>query len=210
MPASTSAMSKLTRPIRLLLLVSVALLALSTAPATSAQEYPVQTGTMTIEEDTGETAGEGDSPRLKDTGVFVGQELRIVGGGFEPGSEVKITIESEPILVITTIADANGEIDVTFVLPEDVPVGDHTLKASGDSAQGGRLVLEQPVEVKTEEAVRSGVASATASAPATTSGSSSGQQNILLYTAVGLALGAVLVKLGWSRSKRNSAIPDPA
>lgn len=133
--------------------------ALLGAGTASAQKYPVQSGTLSMGVDTN---GDGviddedlpeidpDAPEgeeLPPGAVEPGDEVRIAGGGFKPGSEVTLTIESEPATLGTAEADSKGEIDETVTLPEDFPVGDHTVKASGDSATGGRLVLELPVTV---------------------------------------------------------------
>lgn len=128
-----------------ILWTAVVVLTMFTGSIASAQEYPVTAGTLSVQDTN--TSADGDAATANDGHVAVGQELRIAGGGFEPGSEVTITIESEPVVLAVTIADANGEIDISVVIPEDMPVGDHALKAAGDSALGGRLVLEQPVTV---------------------------------------------------------------
>ncbi len=113
------------------------------AGAVAAQEYPSQSGTLSVGEEPGSGEQAPDEPEL----VEPGQELRITGGGYVPGSEVTVTIESDPIVLIVTTADANGEIDVVVTLPEDMPFGDHSIKAAGDAATGGRLVLTRPAEV---------------------------------------------------------------
>jgi hypothetical protein len=131
------------------IIVAVLAATLIGAGAAAAQEYPVQSGTLTVGDDPAEGSGEagetGETATPPPTSP--GQEVRIAGGGFVPGSEVTVTIESDPIVLGVTTADANGEIDVMMVLPVEVPIGDHTLKASGDAATGGRLILEKAVEV---------------------------------------------------------------
>lgn len=131
-----------------LIVAAVATMIIGTGTAT-AQEYPVQSGTLTVGDDVPEGSGQQDGQGEPSTPAPTspGEEVRIAGGGFVPGSEVIVTIESDPIVLGVTTADANGEIDVMMVLPVEVPIGDHTLKASGDAATGGRLILEKAVEV---------------------------------------------------------------
>lgn len=141
------------------LTLSALFAALLGAGTASAQKYPVQSGSLSVGVDTN---GDGviddedivepdpDAPEGEEPPAGVvepGDDVRIAGGGFKPGSEVILTIESEPVTLGTTKADSKGEIDETVTLPEDFPLGDHTVKASGDSATGGRLVLELPVDV---------------------------------------------------------------
>jgi len=172
----------------------LALLATLAGSAASAQEYPTTGGTLTVEDAT--VSPGGDAPATDDNdAVSVGQELRIVGGGFLPGSEVIITIESEPIVVAVTTADANGEIDISVLVPAGVPTGDHTFKAAGDSAVGGRLVLEKPVTVAPAGAPMAAVDSA---------GGSSGLQSKLLIGALAFGLAAAVGAWLWSRSEKSS------
>ena len=118
------------------------------AGAAGAQDYPVEKGTLSIVGDDGTTGDGSDSP----VPVEVGTEVRLQGGGFVPGSEVMLTIESEPIELGVTTADSAGEIDVLVSVPAGIEVGEHVVKASGEAAVGGRLVLELPVEVSDEPA----------------------------------------------------------
>lgn len=158
-----------------------------------AQEYPSQSGTLLVGDDPQDgTESTPSEPEL----VEPGQEVRVSGGGFVPGSEVTITIESKPILLVLTTADVNGEIDVVVMVPIDVPVGDHTLKATGDAATGGRLVLARPA------AVVESVADALGSVADTGSGSG-GFTGIPRSAIIAVALICVLVisYVGW-KSRR--------
>ena len=56
--------------------------------------------------------------------------MNIEGGGFDPGSEVEIELQSDPIPLGTTTADANGNISVQVTLPL-IPPGEHTIVAKG-------------------------------------------------------------------------------
>lgn len=101
-----------------------------------AQDYPLQTGDLQVD---GGGGGE--------VVLAPGDPVTITGGGFAPGSDVVITIESEPVVLGETTADATGDFSTTVVLPAALPAGGHTIKATGDDARGGVLVLSQEVTV---------------------------------------------------------------
>jgi len=67
----------------------------------------------------------------------VGGEVNVVASGFKPNSTVQVSIHSVPILLTTTTADANGNIDVTVKVPSDFTPGSaHQIVASGVSPSG--------------------------------------------------------------------------
>jgi hypothetical protein len=49
------------------------------------------------------------------------------GGGFTPSGGVAAYLHSDPVLLGTVIADANGDIAFSFAIPAGVPLGTHTL-----------------------------------------------------------------------------------
>lgn len=111
-----------------------ALLMVGVAPA-GAQDYPISGGDLDLTITSG-----GDAT------LDPGDAVRVVGEGFEAGSDVTITIESQPATLATTTADAQGAIDVTVNIPPGFASGDHTIKATGDSPTGS-LVLATAVQV---------------------------------------------------------------
>ena len=60
---------------------------------------------------------------------YVGQSITISGLAFKPNAEVTITFASDPVVVGTTPADANGDFSLTFKVPKS-PAGAHTISAS--------------------------------------------------------------------------------
>jgi LPXTG-motif cell wall-anchored protein len=105
------------------------------AASSFAQSYPLEEGQL-------QTDGNGG-----DDDVTTGETLTLRGGGFDPGSDVVVTIESTPVRLAQTRADERGDIQVEVEIPADFPPGDHTLKATGQAPGGGVLVLAQPVVV---------------------------------------------------------------
>ena len=61
---------------------------------------------------------------------------RSSGEGFLPGSEVEVWVFSTPTLLGTVTVDGNGTFSGDFPVPNDLPVGNHTLQAEGFNAQG--------------------------------------------------------------------------
>lgn len=133
-------MKTLTRFTMLFAIIAAALLP---AAVGFAQDYPLESGGLTIDLP-GERPDEDGRGRPS---VAPGRTFRVVGGGFAPGAEVTITIESEPLELVVTRADGRGDVDVEVSVPASFPAGEHTVKATGPSTTGASLVLAQPVEV---------------------------------------------------------------
>lgn len=88
-----------------------------------------------------------DQKIADDDVVKPGQSVKINVGGFKPNSEVTITIESEPRVLGTFTADANGFVVAEVTIPADMPFGAHTLKVTGVDAAGNPLVVSQAIIV---------------------------------------------------------------
>ncbi len=63
----------------------------------------------------------------------VGMDMTIIGAGFKPDSEIKITYTSTPIVVATTRSTHEGAFSVTFKIPASEH-GTHTITASDDTS----------------------------------------------------------------------------
>ncbi len=59
----------------------------------------------------------------------VGSQLAVSGAGFLPNATVTITYTSTPVVVATTVADAEGRFSATFDVPKSTG-GQHTITAS--------------------------------------------------------------------------------
>lgn len=106
------------------------------APAALAQ-YPIESGTLSMSE--------------SDSQVSPGEEVRLRGGGFQPGESVSILFRSDPVHLKTVSADSQGSIDTTVTIPRSAEPGMHTLEARGPDAGGGTLVLRTQIGVMGEE-----------------------------------------------------------
>jgi hypothetical protein len=56
--------------------------------------------------------------------------------GFEPFSYVEIYVRSEPVLLASGFADANGQFNATVDIPDNLPPGDHTITVANTLADG--------------------------------------------------------------------------
>jgi LPXTG-motif cell wall-anchored protein len=81
------------------------------------------------------------------------QTVEVSGGGYAPGAEVEVVIESDPVHLATTHASGSGEIVEDVTIPATITPGEHTLKATGADAAGGLRVLTAEVEVVADPGV---------------------------------------------------------
>lgn len=128
-------MTTLSRLISMFLLVAGLVL-----PATVvlAQDYPLNLGDLIVD-------GVAADDRSGELLVVDGEEITMSGGGFAPGAVIVLTVESDPVQVGETEADGQGEFTATVTIPAGLTDGRHTLKATGDSPDGGTLVLSTQV-----------------------------------------------------------------
>jgi hypothetical protein len=69
-----------------------------------------------------------------------GGQVHITASGFKPNSTAKIYIHSNPILLATTTADANGIVDITVTVPTTLAAGtSHEIQAQGVDPAGNPL-----------------------------------------------------------------------
>lgn len=76
-----------------------------------------------------------------------GGTVRIQAGGFDPYSQVTITLHSEPVVLATTTADGEGYIDVTVTLPANVAVGAHEIQIAGTDPSGAPRTITRAITV---------------------------------------------------------------
>lgn len=60
-----------------------------------------------------------------------GQQMELVATGFAPGETVAFYLHSDPVLLGTAVADAEGVARLLVTLPADAPAGAHTVIATG-------------------------------------------------------------------------------
>lgn len=78
---------------------------------------------------------------LTDT-VVQGGSVEIIGRGYQAGESVQIDLHSDPIRLAEITADDAGSFRAEVTVPQDAPVGDHTLVATGsDSGLSAQAAL---------------------------------------------------------------------
>ncbi|MGH8873793.1 MAG: hypothetical protein ACRDVM_00865 [Acidimicrobiia bacterium] len=95
------------------------------------QEYPLREGRL----------------QVSDSTPAPGDPVTVSGGGFEGGARVSITFESDPVQLAVTSAGPSGAFSATVRIPTDAESGTHTLRAQGEAAGGGTLVLSTQVTI---------------------------------------------------------------
>jgi LPXTG-motif cell wall-anchored protein len=177
--------------IKRLLIISTALL-VALGGTAAAQQYPPESGQL----------------QTSDSEVPPGGDLQIEGCCFADGSTVTITIESEPRVLGTTTARADGSILARVTIPADMPAGTHTVKATGPAADGGgTLVLATVIRVSGAAQGTGGTGTGTTGAGAGTL-PRTGDDSSLPLTQLALVLvvsGAALIIV--ARRRRTSDSP---
>lgn len=71
----------------------------------------------------------------------------LVATGYQPGSEVRFAIYSEPVLLGTAVAGTDGVARLLATLPPGMALGAHTVVSFGVSPEGTERVLSRSVTV---------------------------------------------------------------
>ncbi|MBU5422269.1 hypothetical protein KQI48_06290 [Cellulomonas hominis] len=123
-----------------------------------------------------------------------GQEMELVATGFQPGETVAFYLHSEPVLLGTAVAGADGVARLTVAVPADVPAGAHTVYATGGtSGRWAALPVELAVPAAAPAAVTPAAPAAAPGAALATTGAEGGVLTTLAWTL--LLAGAGLVVL---------------
>lgn len=62
------------------------------------------------------------------------QTVTFTGSGFQPGENVRGTVNSDPVDLGVVVADANGNVAFTWVVPADFALGEHTVTLAGETS----------------------------------------------------------------------------
>ncbi|MGE3619122.1 MAG: LPXTG cell wall anchor domain-containing protein [Acidimicrobiia bacterium] len=135
--------------------------------------------------------------------VRAGGQITVSGSGFIPGEQVQVILHSDPIVLGVVVADDQGAVSTTQLIPSNAPVGSHQIELRGVTS--GVSVLSADFQVTAAAAgpsTRTSATGTTASGALPRTGSSTGAQ-----VALGLALlggGFVLVTTS-ERTRRTAA-----
>jgi hypothetical protein len=82
-----------------------------------------------------------------------GESIRVVFNGFKPGSDVTITLYSDPVVLGTFVSQpgefGQGVVEAYVTIPLTTPPGQHRLVASGIGADGQPRTVELSITVST-------------------------------------------------------------
>ena len=67
-----------------------------------------------------------------------GGRIVVTGDGWLAGSEVTATLRSDPVVLGTSVAGADGTVSQEYVVPASTPLGAHTITLDGTGADGRR------------------------------------------------------------------------
>ncbi|WP_167142614.1 InlB B-repeat-containing protein [Canibacter zhoujuaniae] len=131
---------------------------------------------------------------LSQTELAVGDALDILAAGFIPGTEVTFEVHSDPLVIGTVKADAQGAASLAWKVPSTLPAGSHTVIATGlaRSADGA----EQKVSVSQEITIKAAASGATQAAPVTASGKQTLANTGAPDATLALLIGAGVLALG--------------
>lgn len=78
---------------------------------------------------------------ISDASPIPGDPVTVTAGGYKPSSEVRISILSDPILLASPSADANGKVSAEVTIPADFEPGSkHVIELAG-TAPGGEAYV---------------------------------------------------------------------
>jgi len=127
--------------------------------------------------------------RLNQTSASAGERVTLAGSGYQPGSDVELTLNSNPISLGGAVADGSGAFTQTITVPAAAPVGRHTITAAGVDPAGAQFILSAAFEV-------TGTRGAAAAAPAAADTGSDALPRTGTSSVVLLAAAALLIALG--------------
>ena len=95
-----------------------------------------------LDADPSSVLGAADPPNLA-----AGAVTEFSGDGFAPLAEIVIELQSDPVVVGTATADANGAFTADITIPGETEPGTHTLVALGRGPDGGPHEVRAEVEI---------------------------------------------------------------
>lgn len=158
-------------------------------PETATSAQVTRTIVVTV---AGEPDRTGSTPTAKlatpKAATVPGQAMELVADGFQPGETVAFFVHSDPVFLGTAVAGSDGIARLMAVIPADLPVGSHTVVATGGtSGRWAELTIDLAVPGATPTGPSTTVASNQVLAT-TGSGAGSGLLGAWLLLAVGAGL----------------------
>lgn len=85
--------------------------------------------------------------------VMPGQTIDLVASGFPANDPVEAVLHSEPTLVGSSVANAEGVLMLSVTIPADTPAGSHTLVVTGGSGASASASLQVLVPIATDDPI---------------------------------------------------------
>ena len=79
--------------------------------------------------------------------VRPGGKVTVRARGFAPSSDVRVELHSDPVLLETPTASAEGAVELEVTIPEDTPAGDHEIVVAGVDPDLVEIEFRTPVSV---------------------------------------------------------------
>ena len=158
-----------------------------------------------------------------DVGVgaeVAGARVTVRGAALEPGSSTMFTVHSDPIVLGTVVADAQGSFSEDLLLPAGLEEGDHSIVGQGTSnggagvyrvtsfaVEGGKITrigprpATAPAEVVTEDEAPVSAEVVSSVADPTSSGGGSSKKKLVLAILLLAAGGAAFVVVRRRKAK---------
>ena len=113
----------------------------STVAPTTSTTTPTSTSTTVAPTTTTVPGGDAVSPEFNDGDNVRNGDLQTLINltGLTPGSAVTVTIHSEPIVLATGFADADGNFSQYVTVPADTPAGSHAITVTGTDVNGAPI-----------------------------------------------------------------------
>jgi len=128
-----------------------------------------------------------------------GGTIKVTSTGWKAGSTVEAVINSDPVRLGSTTADASGAVNASFVVPAGFAAGDHSVTLSGLDAAGATRTLTASVSVTDPTST----STATTAGPGTGTLSRTGADVIHdLWSAWGLIVAGILLVVTVLRRER--------
>lgn len=132
------------------------------------------------------TATAGQPAMISDSGrlqIDPNGVIDVTGSGFDPESTVDVWIMSDPVYLGSVTVDADGTFAASLAVPDDLPLGNHTVQANGVTTGGVSRSLNLGIELVTHVVLP-------------TTGSSSPIPIAALLTALGLFIAVATRRRG--------------
>ena len=146
----------------------------------------------------------GPSITISTSNAQRGAKVTVTVKCFKPGASVTITMFSTPTVLTTVAVDAVGSASTEVTVPCDKEEGSHTIEAKGENVDGTTGTASAAISLSGT------VCGATTTNNGTNSGNTSNLARTGASIGIAVALGAMLLGLGYMLIRKADAMADEA